>query len=126
MYPKNILSFGFAAALVFGAATAMSHSAKADPVTVPNTGSEQSVYVPHAEPGNDPGVHTPQGERNEAQAPHLTSTPPLGRDTGSQAFPRFAAPTSEAAPHRDVRSDPALVPRTGSSQGVNPPGSEPR
>lgn len=126
MYSKNVLSFGFAAALVFGAATVMSNSAKADPVTVPNTGSQQGVFVPHAEPGNDPGVHTPQGERNEAQAPHLTSTPPLGRDTGSQAVPRFAAPTSEAAPHRDVRSDSALVPRTGSSQGVNPLGFEPR
>ena len=126
MYSKKVFGVGLAMALLFGIESTMSTPALADSVTVPNTGSEQGVSVPHADPGNDPGVHTPQGERNEAQGPHLTAQPLLGRDTGSTASPRFAAPTSEAAPHTDVQSSPALVPQTGSAQGSNPPGSLPK
>lgn len=126
MNPNIVLSYGLATALTLGIATALSNPALADPTTVPTTGSEQGVSAPHAEPGNDPGIHTPQGERRDAQAPHLTSPPLAGRDTGSVATPRLAAPTSEAAPHEDVQSNPALVPQTGSVQGVNPPGSLPK
>lgn len=99
-----------AAAAVIGSLVAAG-AASADPVTVPNTGSEQSVSVPHADPGNDPARHTPQGERMETQGPHLSAPPQLGRDTGSASMPRFA-PTNEDGPHSDVTSPPGVVPQS--------------
>jgi hypothetical protein len=100
----------FAAAAVISSLV-VAGSASADPVTVPNTGSEQSVSVPHAEPGNDPAQHTPQGERMEAQGPHLSAPPQLGRDTGSASMPRIA-PTNEGGPHSDVTSPSGVVPQS--------------
>lgn len=126
MFIKNALSLFSVTALVIGVAIPMGDPAHADPATVPTTGSEQGMSVPHADPGSDSGPRTPQSERSEAQGSHLTSQPLVGRDTGSAATPGFANPTSEAAPHTDVQSNPALVPQTGSAQGVNPPGSLPK
>ena len=99
-----------AAAAVIGSVFAGT-AAFADPVTNPITGSEQSVSVPHAEPGNAPSRHTPQGDRLQAQGPHLSAAPPLGRDTGSASEPRFA-PTNEAGPHSDVTSPSGIVPQS--------------
>lgn len=96
-------------------------AAFADPVTNPTTGSEQSVSVPHAEPGNDPARHTPQGERMGAQGPHLSAPPQLDRDTGSAQAPRIA-PMNEGSPHSDVTSPAGVVPQ--SNEGApRPPGS---
>jgi hypothetical protein len=100
----------FAAAAVISLLVAGT-AAIADPVTNPITGSEQSVSVPHAEPGNDPARHTPQGERTEAQGPHLAAPPQLGRDTGSANTPRIA-PMNEASPHSDVISPAGVVPQS--------------
>jgi len=110
----------FKAAAVFGSLVAGT-AALADPVTVPITGSEQSVSVPHAEPGTDPGQHTPRGERREAQGSHLSAPSQLGRDTGSASMPRIA-PMNEDTPHSDVSSPPGVVPQ--SNEGApRPPGS---
>lgn len=86
-------------------------SANADAVPNPVTGSEQSVSVPHAEPGNYPARHTAFGELAQPQASHLSAPPLLGPDTGSAASPRIAE-TGEAGPHSDVTSPGGFTPQS--------------
>ena len=110
----------FAAGAVIGFLAAGT-TAFADPVTNPSTGSEQSVSVPHAEPGNNPAQHSPQRERMEAQGSHLSAPPQLGRDTGSASMPSVS-PTNESGPHSDVTSPLGVVPQSNEG-ALRQPGS---
>lgn len=113
----RIRHFSFAVAL---ASLAALPALAAEP-SVPRTGSEQSITVPHALPGEQ--VH----RSNEGQ--HLTSptgTQPTAAERGPtvpNAFPGQTTAIDESRPHVDVTAPPGVVPSTGAEQGANPPNS---
>lgn len=107
----------FAAALAsFAALPALA----AEP-SLPKTGSEQSITVPHALPGE------PVHRSNEGQ--HLTSptgTQPAAAERGPvvpNASPGQASAIDRSRPHADVTAPPGVVPSRGAEQGANPPNS---
>ena len=86
--------------------------------SLPESGSEQGITVPHALPSTTAEI--PHGGQ------HLTS--PSGTQSESaergpvvpNALPGRTATIGEARPHADVTAPQGVVPNRGSEQGANP------
>jgi hypothetical protein len=91
--------------------------ASADERSVPTTGSERGVTVPHASPEGS-GPHVP-GQQGHVIAPK-GAVPETGAAQGvavPNATPGVTPGVGEAQPHADVQSPRGVVPSTGSEQG---------
>ena len=108
---KLLLTAAVIALASFGAARA------ADP-SLPTTGSEQGIAVPHALPGG------PTHKHNSATEAHLTAPAgqvPQASERGvnpPNSMPRNPARSPGAQGHADVQSPRGVVPEVGSAQGA--------
>lgn len=113
---KLALIVAAAAMLSFGAARA------ADP-SVPATGSEQGITVPHATPGMPTHAHDAKAEGHLTAPTGQTPRSAEGGYVPSNAIPGNRTTLGENQPHADVVSPRGVVPEVGAAQGPSPLGS---